>query len=77
MQGHEVWLYEIVEERVDNLAKTKQIYLQGSIEVVGKLASVSNDIYATVKCADIIMLVTTANAHSSVAQDLVADLVDG
>lgn len=77
MQGHEVWLYEIVEAKVKNLVATKQIRLQGAVEGVGKLANVSNDIHSTVKGADVIMVVTTANAHAAVARDLASDLVDG
>lgn len=77
MQGHEVWLYEIIKEKVDALAKTKEIRLCGEIEGVGKLASVSMDVHATVKGADVIMVVTTANAHAAVARDIADDLVDG
>ena len=77
MQGHEVWLYEIVKEKVDILAKTKQIRLQGSIEGIGQLTNVSDDIHSTVRGADVIMVVTTANAHAAVARDLSSDLVDG
>lgn len=76
MQGHEVWLYEIIKEKVDVLAKTKEIRLCGEIEGVGKLANVSMDVHATVKGADVIMVVTTANAHAAVARDIAADLVD-
>lgn len=77
IQGHEVWLYEIIKEKVDVLAKTKEIRLCGAIEGVGKLASVSMDVHATVKGADVIMVVTTANAHAAVARDIADDLVDG
>ena len=77
MHGHEVWLYEIVEEKVVALAKKKEIHLQGAIEGVGKLANVSNDIQSTVKGADIIMVVTTANAHAAVARSLAGILTDG
>ncbi len=77
MQGHEVWLYDIVSERVAALAKTKEIRLCGAIEGIGHLTTVSSDIHATVKNADVIMVVTTANAHASVARDIVDDLVNG
>ena len=77
MQGHEVWLYEIIKEKVEKLAKNKLIRLCGQIEGTGKLANVSMDVHATVKGADVIMVVTTANAHSAVARDISADLVDG
>ncbi len=77
MQGHEVWLYEIVEEKIKHLSKTRQIRLQGAIEGVGHLANVSSDIHSTVKGADVIMVVTTANAHATVARDLAGDLENG
>ena len=77
MNGHEVWLYEIIKERVVALAKTKKIRLCGAIEGEGQLASVSNDIHSTVRGADVIMVVTTANAHVVVARDLCNDLTDG
>lgn len=77
MQGHEVWLYEIIEEKVKKLAETKQIRLCGEITGVGHLASVSMDIHSTVKGADVIMVVTTANAHATVARNIAGDLEDG
>lgn len=77
MQGHEVRLYEIVEEKVDRLSKIGQIRLQGAVEGIGKLAGVSHNLRATVLGADVIMVVTTANAHSVIARDLADCLVDG
>lgn len=77
MNGHDVRLYEIVEEKVKNLSETKQIRLQGAIEGVGQLTQVSNDIKSTVLGVDIIMIVTTANAHAAVARDLADMLEDG
>lgn len=77
MQGHEVFLYEIVEERVDALSKRKEIRLQGAIEGLGHISNVTNDIHSAVRGADVIMVVTTANAHAAVASDLASDLVDG
>ena len=77
MHGHEVWLNEIVEEKVKKLAQTKQIRLCGAIEGVGHLANVTTDVHATVKGADVIMIVTTANAHAAVARDIAGDLEDG
>lgn len=77
MQGYEVWLYEIIKEKVDVLAKKKEIRLCGEIEGVGKLANVSMDVHSTVKGADVIMVVTTANSHAAVARDIANDLVDG
>ena len=77
MNGHDVRLYEIVEEKVKALSETKQIRLQGAIEGVGQLTQVSNDIKSTVLGADIIMVVTTANAHAAVACSLADKLEDG
>ena len=77
MRGHEVSLYEIIEERVAALSKKMEIRLQGAIEGLGHIANVTNDIHSAVKGADVIMVVTTANAHAAVARDLASDLVDG
>lgn len=77
MNGHDVRLYEIVEEKVKHLSETKQIRLQGAIEGVGQLTQVSNDLKSTVLGADIVMVVTTANAHAAVARDLADILEDG
>ncbi len=77
MQGHEVCLYEIIEERVASLSKKREIRLQGAIKGLGHIANVTNDIHSAVKGADVIMVVTTANAHAAVARDLASDLVDG
>ena len=77
MKGHEVWLYEILEAKVKNLAGKKRICLQGVIEGCGQLTKISNDIHSTVKGADVIMIVTTANAHAALANDLASDLEDG
>ena len=77
MQGHEVFLYEIIEERVVALSKKREIRLQGAIKGLGHIANVTNDIHSAVKGADVIMVVTTANAHATVARDLAGALVDG
>lgn len=77
MNGHDVRLYEIVEEKVIALSKNKQIRLQGAIEGIGQLTQISNDIESTVVGADIIMVVTTANAHATVARGLADKLEDG
>ena len=77
MQGHEVFLYEIIEERVVALSKKREIRLQGAIEGLGHIVNVTNDIHSAVRGADVIMVVTTANAHATVARDLAGALVDG
>jgi len=54
-----------------------RIHLCGEIEGIGTLANVTMDIHAAVKGADVIMVVTTANAHAVLARDIAKDLKDG
>lgn len=77
IQGHDVWLYDRSESKVAALSKKKEIRLQGAVDGVGKLTNVSNDIHSNVKDADVIMVVTTADAHAAIARDIAGDLGDG
>mgnify|MGYP002856624225 CR=1 FL=1 len=77
MQGQEVSLYGRNAATVAQLAKTNEIKLTGAIEGTGKLAEVTTDIHHSVCGADIIMVVTTANAHGSIARQIASVLTDG
>ena len=75
MQGYDVSLYDIVEEKIAELKKLGGIHLMGRIKGFGKLNTITTDIAEAVKGAEIIMVTTIANAHKAVAQSL-APLVE-
>ena len=77
MQQCDVVLYGRNKETVDALRIKGSIQLTGAIEGVGKLHQVTNDIQQAVKGCDIIMVVTTANAHASIACQVSQVLKDG
>lgn len=77
IQGHKVCLYGRNQDKVFRLASLGAIKLQGAIEGVGLLDMVTTDIHEAVIGADVIMVVTTANAHGSIAHEIASDLKDG
>lgn len=77
LQGHEVSLYDIVEEKIVELKRLGGIHLMGRIKGFGKLACATTDIAEAVKGAEIIMVTTIANAHKSVAKSLAPFVEDG
>lgn len=77
MQGHDVRLYGRNEHTVESLLSKGSISLHGAIEGVGVLSLITADIHEAVRDSDIIMVVTTANAHGSIAKQIVGDLADG
>lgn len=76
MQGYDVSLYGRNSETVNHLSTNCEIRLIGAIEGRGRLTRVSTDIHDSVKDATIIMVVTTANAHASIARQIAGDLKD-
>ena len=77
MQGHEVSLYGRKDKTVEDLNAHKRIKLTGAISGEGHLSEVTTDIHKSVFGADVIMVVTTANAHASIARQIIGDLKDG
>lgn len=77
MQGHKVCLYGRNQDKVSRLASLGVIKLQGAIEGSGQLDKVTTDIREAVRGADVIMVVTTANAHGSLARKMAKNLTDG
>lgn len=77
MQGHKVSLYGRNEKVVEELNVHECIRLTGAISGEGYLAEVTSDLHKSVFDADIIMVVTTANAHGSIARQIAGDLKDG
>ena len=76
MQGHEVSLYGRKDKTVEDLNAHKRIKLTGAISGEGHLSEVTTDIHKSVFGADVIMVVTTANAHASIARQIAGDLKD-
>lgn len=77
MQGHKVSLYGRNEKVVNELNASKCIKLTGAISGNGNLAEITNDLHKSVVDADVIMVVTTANAHGSIARQIARELKDG
>lgn len=77
MQNYEVALYDIVEEKINELKSLGGIFLKGRIEGFGKLGCITTDISEAVQGAEIVMVTTIANAHKAVAQSIAPYIVDG
>lgn len=77
MQNHDVALYDIVEEKINELKQLGGIHLEGRIKGFGKLGCITTHLEEAVKGAEIIMVATLANAHKAVAQSLAPYVVDG
>ena len=77
MQNYEVALYDIVEEKINELKTLGGIRLEGRIEGFGKLGCITTDISEAVQGAEIVMVTTIANAHKAVAQSIAPYVVDG
>lgn len=71
IQGHEVNLYHYRQEKVDALNnKNNTIKLVGAIEGDGVLHCVSTDLKKVIEGAEVIMVTTIANAHSTLAEQM-------
>lgn len=77
MQGHEVRLYGRNEQTIERLSSKGVITLHGAIEGEDSPSLITSNIHEAVRGSDIIMVVTTANAHGSIAKQIAADLIDG
>ena len=77
MQGHKVSLYGRNVKAIEDLDTHRSIKLTGAITGEGHLTDVTTDIHKSVIGSDVIMVVTTANAHSSIARQIAGDLKDG
>ena len=76
-QNYEVALYDIVEDKINELKQLGGIKLEGRIHGFGKIDCITTDISETVKGAEIIMVTTIANAHKAVAQNIAPLVEDG
>lgn len=77
MRYYDVALYDIVEEKINELKQLGGIRLEGCIEGFGKLNCITTNIEEAVRDAKIIMVTVIANAHKAVAQSIASYVVDG
>lgn len=77
MAGHEVSLYHYRTEKVDILKEKGCIELVGEIEGVSKLALISDKLEEVIAGAEIIMVTTTANAHTTLAAQMAKCVENG
>ena len=76
-QKYDVALYDIVEEKINELNQLGGINLEGRLSGFGKIGCITTNIKEAVRGAEIIMVTTIANAHKAVAQSIAPYLVDG
>ena len=76
-EGYEVSLYDIVEEKINELKSLDGIHLVGCEKGFGKIDCITTDIAKAVKSAEIIMVTTIANAHIAVAKSLAPYIEEG
>lgn len=77
IQGHNVSLYHYRKEKVEALLKRKNaIELTGAIKGKGILKCISTDLKEVVGGAEVVMVTTTANAHSALAAQMASILRD-
>ena len=77
MQGYEVSLYDIDEQRIKALQEKGGIQLEGRLNGFGKVACITTDIAEAVLGAEMIMVTTVANAHRAVAKSIAPYIEEG
>lgn len=75
--GHRVRIYNRDTRKLAVLVKTKKITLTGALQLEGEVETVSDNLEAVVKGADLIMVATTATAHRELAEHLSPFLEEG
>lgn len=70
MIGHEVSLYHYKAEKVNLLREKGCIELIGKLKGVSKLALISDNLEEVIAEAEVIMVTTTANAHTIIAAQM-------
>lgn len=68
--GHEVSLYDIDSKRINALSAIGGIELTGKIVGFGKINCITTSLEKAIKGAEIVMITTIANAHSTVAKNM-------
>lgn len=78
LMGHEVRLYDIMQETVDIINEQKGVHLtEGVVEGFGPVAFATTDLAKAVKGAEIVMVVAPALVHGVIAKNLSPVLEDG
>lgn len=77
LSGYDVNLYDIEVPKIEELQRKGGIELEGRINGFGKVSCITTDIEEAARGAEIIMVTTVANAHSSVARSLAPFVEDG
>ena len=76
-QNYDVALYDIVEEKINELKQLGGIRLEGCLNGFGRLNCITTDIAEAVQGAEIVMVTVIANAHKAVAQSIAPYVMDG
>ena len=76
MAGHEVSLYHYRKEKVNLLNEKGCIELVGEIKGVTKLALISDNLEEVIAGAEVVMVTTTANAHTTIAAQIAKSVED-
>lgn len=76
-QGYKIALYDRSPQKVEKLNENPTIVLEGALECKGKIDFASTDLKEVVKGAELIMVATTATAHSTLASQMASILQDG
>ncbi len=76
MKGHYVNLYARNPDKIAEIREKKSVTLKGCINGKSKIKIVSDKLEEVLKNAEIIMIVTTADAHSEIAKKIVPLLSD-
>ena len=74
--GHDILLFNRSINNILSVYRDKKICLKGQIEGVASIKSVTDDIGEAVDFGDVIMIVTTADAHGELAKKMVPYLRD-
>lgn len=77
LMGHEVSLYDIVEEKIAELKAKGGIHLEGCLKGFGKVNCITTYLSEAVAGAEIVMVTTVANAHQAVANSIAPLLEEG
>lgn len=76
MKGLNICLFNHRFERLCDIMKTKKVQLQGAISGSGSIEVVTQDIEEAVRYSKLIFIVTTANAHREIAEQMAPYLKD-
>lgn len=77
MKGIEVCLWDRNQRKISDLESLGEIKLTGRLECTAKVNSYTSDIGKAVKFADVIMIVSTADAHAELARRMSDYISDG